>query len=282
MCYPIIGVKYPDRTYIVSTNGNNTINGACYHHGNGGNNAVWGGIAKESVGLGVAEFVSMGASLGVVAIADQVAPRMLKDCSKMLGKLIRPYLETIENGLQKVCKLEECQPDKTKPPEQRAEALAKTIIVFSSAWAISMAAKLGTRIAMNKLMHLPSVPSTGNWLKDMLPQAHDLRVVAWDEGVHLGALLLMNTASAKTTDSMIKGTTNMLKRWGLPEQKAKEVASMGIIWELPNLLGLAAGVGAIANDHFKTAKLGKATSHVERLNQQTALSGALTNTRPVT
>jgi|GEM_PF-2197085 len=248
-------------------------------HANGnGSNAVWGAVAKESFGLGVAEFVSMGASLLVVGVADQVAPRMLKDCSKMLGKLINPYLDTIENGLQKVCKLEECQPDKTKSRQERSENLAKTMIVFTSAWGLSMAAKLGTRVVMNRWMKLAAAPSSGSWLKDMLPSKHDWNVVAWDETVHLGALLMMNTVNAKQTDQMIHGTTNMLKRWGLSDQKAKEVASMGIIWELPNALGWLAGVGAIAHDRFKVAKLGAGASHVEKLTHQTALSGALSNT----
>src|SRR5437868_455395 len=117
---------------------------------NGNGNAIWHDIRKESACLGIAEVVSIAVSMGVVGIADQVAPKMLKTCSSALGKIIEPYLDTIETGLQKVCKLEECKPDMNKSRQQRAETIAKTCIVFSSAWALATAAKLATRKRLNE------------------------------------------------------------------------------------------------------------------------------------
>src|SRR4051812_24531980 len=77
---------------------------------------------KEAGGLFVAEGVSMGISLGVVAVADQIAPNMLENASKALSKVVvEPYIESIENSLKRVCKLEECQPDYAKPRAERAE-----------------------------------------------------------------------------------------------------------------------------------------------------------------
>jgi hypothetical protein len=247
--------------------------GSGHHNGNGNGNGnsrtPWNAIGAESFGLGIAELVSMGVSLGVVGIADDVAPSVLKHSSRMVGKILEPYLENIERGLQKVCKLEECKPDLNQSREKRAETLAHTILVFSAAWAISMAAKLGTRVGMNSLLKVSGAPKTGNWFqRHLMPKKHDLKVVAWDESVHIGSLLFMNTAAAKYTDDMIVTTTDMLQRWGMSEKRAKNLASMGIIWELPNALGWFAGVGAIAHDRLKNNK----TSHVEQLASSTALT----------
>lgn len=249
------------------------------------NSKGWlGGFATESMGLGIAEMVSIGVSLGVVGIADQVAPSMLKGCSKAVGKILEPYLDNIENGLKKVCKLEECQPNLELPREQRAENLAKTMIVFSSAWALSMVAKIATRKVFNKLsdnnVGTKEIVKTGSKFKDFLneyiiPDKHDRHVFYWDEGVHYGSLLLLNTGAAKYTDDMIKSTSNVLQKCGLSQKKANELAAMGIIWEVPNVLGWLAGAGRIAYHHYSHA------THVEKLASGSALgSGTLHTPTP--
>jgi hypothetical protein len=43
-------------------------------------------IIAESGGFAVAEFVSMATSLGVVGIADQVAPGLIKSASQVVAK----------------------------------------------------------------------------------------------------------------------------------------------------------------------------------------------------
>lgn len=244
------------------------------HNGHANRNEAWGKIGKESFGLLIAEGVSIGVSLGVVGLADTIAPNLLKSCSKTLGKVILPYLDNIEGGLKRVCKLEECQPDLNQPREQRSERLARTMIVFSSAWATSMAAKLATRKFINEKLGITKpAPRTGKWYKDayndfLRPTEHDKHVFYWDEGVHYGSLILMNTGAAKFTDDMIRATSNMLQQCGMSKQKANEMAAMGMIWEVPNALGWLAGVGKIAHHHFHN-------SHVEKLAQQTALSSTI-------
>lgn len=260
----------------MSSNGKIAFKGT---NGANGNGNVWRKISAESFGLGVAEIVSMGVSLGVVGVADQVAPNMLKTCSKAIGKILQPHLESIENGLRAICKLEECQPDTSKPPEERAEALAKVMIVFSSAWATSMLFKLATRKHMNDLLGLTvKAPRTGKWYKDfyndyLKPNSHDKNVFMWDEGVHYGSLVLLNTGLARYTDETMHAVSSLLEKIGFSHKKAHELATMGIVWELPNLLGFAAGVGAIAHHHKSNAKA--ATTHVEKLVQQTALTSTL-------
>ncbi len=219
----------------------------------------WQAIRNESVGLGVAEFASGFTSLGVVALADDIAPNFIKSTTKAISKVcIEPFIETIENGLSKVCKLEECQPDKTKPKEERAEKLTHSLVVFSAAWAASMAVKLGTRKGWNRFVEGQApLPSTGSFVKDfylnyLKPSKHDAKVIAWDEAVHIGSLVLLNTGMAKSADDMIRGASDVLqKKMGWSKKRSDDVASMGVIWELPNALGWLAGVGAIVHSHTK-------------------------------
>jgi hypothetical protein len=204
---------------------------------------LYGNIAKESGGFALAEMVSMSTSLLVVGIADTLAPNMIKDVSKFVGKhVIEPFLDPIESTLGAVCKISECQPDKTKSRAERAE----NMIVFSAAWATSMAAKVATRRIFNRAVGISDDPIPAGGLLS----AHEKRILLYDEGVHYGSILLMNTAGAKVTDELIASSTNVLTKVGIPEKKAKELSSMAVIWELPNLLGMAAGIGAIFQNHL--------------------------------
>lgn len=247
----------------------------------------WRDFTAETAGLGLAEMVSIGVSLGVVGIADQVAPGLIKQCSKTVGKVIEPYLDHIENGLQKVCKLEECQPDKNLPRQERAENLAKTIIVFSSAWAMSMAAKIITRKVFNDFAGVKGeeIEKTGNKLKDfmnqyVIPNKHDRHVFYWDEGVHYGSLLLLNTGLAKNTDDMIRSTSRVLQKCGMGKKKADELSAMGVIWELPNVLGWMAGAARIGYQHFAPKAARAALSHTEQLAQSSALTSTMPTRTP--
>lgn len=217
--------------------------------------------------MSLSELVSAVTSLGVVAVADDLAPNLVKSASKTISKVcVEPFLEPIEKFLKKVCKLKECQSDMSQPREKRAEALAHTILIFSSSWAASMIAKWATRqmtIDAFKVYHPPE-PRNGKWLHDKVLfrgkiNRHDWKVFCWDEGVHLGSLLMINTATAKQTDSMINTASSVLqKTLGWSERKAKDVASMAMIWEIPNVLGLGAGIGAVGHTHYKHAKEDKA------------------------
>lgn len=220
-----------------------------------------GNILAESLGLGAAEFVSIATSLGVVAYADDLAPNVLKSVSHTVAKIIEPYiLDPAEWVLPRLCRLEECQPDKTKSREQRAEELAKTGIVFSIAFIASLVMKIATRKALNHILDLSHSPhvNTGRWAHDfmknyIIPDKHDIKIVKWDEGIHLGSLLLLNTGIAKQTDKMIHVTSSVLqKSLGWSKQKSDRVASMGMIWEVPNVIGWLAGVGAIAHSELKS------------------------------
>ena len=229
-----------------------------------------GQISTEVLGLGVAEFTSAITSLGVFALADQVAPGAVKAASKALAKTaIEPNLEWIESNLQKVCHLEECKPDLSKSREERSEQMAATLLKFGASYAASMAVKMATRHMINKSMGLEHAPppKTGNWLKDEVLfkhlSAHDWRVFFADEAVHLGSFFLVNNSAAKHTDAAINAASSLLhKTFGWSTEKSNQVASMAIVWEMPNALGFLAGSGVIAHDRLKqNAILNAASGH---------------------
>src|SRR4051812_24271214 len=97
-------------------------NGNGHTNGNAARVAAHYNILKEGIGLGIAEFISMGVSLGVVAVADDLAPNLVKDTSKFVAKTcIAPFQDAIEWGLGTFCQLKECKVDYTKPRNERAE-----------------------------------------------------------------------------------------------------------------------------------------------------------------
>jgi len=243
----------------VSTNGNK--------HTNGNGHGPWRNTLAESANFAGAEMVAIGISLGVIGVADQVAPGILKPTYKMLGKIIEPYLDNVEGGLKKVCKLEECQPDTNQPREKRAEQIARTITLFSAAWVISFAAKLAARRGLN---HLAGLGDENPWWHIRKANHEDKKVMWVDEGVHYGSLMLMNLTptGAKGNDEMLRSTSALLQKIGLSKAKSDELATMAVVWELPNILGMFAGWGAIAHTHLGK----KPVSHVEQLAHQTTLS----------
>ena len=228
-----------------------------------------GQISSEVLGLGIAEFASGITSLGVFALADQVAPSAVKGTARALAKsCIEPNLDWIEENLQKVCHLKECQPDLTKSREERAQILSETMIKFGASFVASMVVKLASRHLINKGMgveHAPHV-KTGNWFKDEVVfkhlSPHDWRVFLADESVHLGSFFMVNNGMAKHTDSAIATASSVLqKTFGWSQEKSNQVASMGIVWELPNALGFVAGSGVIAHDRLKANALLNSVAH---------------------
>lgn len=213
----------------------------------------------------VAEMASMGVGLGVVAVADLVIPKpMLKFASKCLSKcVVEPFLDPIEHTMSRLCKLEECQIDPSKPREERAEAIAKTMIVFGGAYVASMLTKLHTRRAVNKHFGIHTddhiiapAPNATTWqkvkhygtLSHWTPQ--EKVIFAMDEGVHLGSLYLLNNTLAPFTDEAIKTTTGLIQKvTGCSKEKAHEVASMAWVWEAANGLGALSAMGIIAGNH---------------------------------
>ena len=226
--------------------------------------SLGGKIVKESGGFLVAEVASASVGLGVVAIADWLIPKpVMKLASQTISKIVvEPYLDTIESTVSKFCKLDECKVDPDTPREQRAERIAKTMIVFGAAYVASMGVKLFARRKMNEitgiLEHAPAALPAGATMWDklkyygkfqfMAPQEKLIFVA--DEGVHLGALYVLNNQLAPFTDDMIQRTSKVIQRTtGASEPKAHEIANMAWIWEASNGLGAAAAMTVIAGNH---------------------------------
>lgn len=218
-------------------------------------------IARESGGFIAAEFTSMGVSLGVVAFMDKVLPKSLMDkVTDIVSKLcIEPYLDTIEKNLAR-CRLEECQVDETKTRQERAHRLANAIVVFGTAYGIALATKFRVRDYVNEKNGIikAKTPIPTNLLekiKSYVPfmgYSKDARIIAGaDEAIHIGSLIYMNTKASQFTDEHINKLTSTLEKLGVGHEKAKEISTMVMVWEVPNLLGMMAGGTAIAGKHIK-------------------------------
>lgn len=215
-----------------------------------------GSIGRESLGFGVGEIVSMGTSLGVVAVLDKVLPKSIIDSavSTVSKVVVEPHLDTIEKALSK-CKLEECKVDYTKSREERAQRIAKGITVFGAAWALALGTKVWTRRWVdNKLngVEKQSNVQTSKWQKfvDKFKMSRDEAILfAADEGAHIGSFIVLNTKGAEFTQDQIDTTSKLLEKVGIGKQKSKEISSMFWVWEVPNAAGMAAGLGTIYGKH---------------------------------
>lgn len=220
-------------------------------------------IGLESTSFGAAEIVGMGTSLGVVAVLDKVLPKSLLDgATNVVAKVVvEPYLDTIEKTLDK-CHLAECKTDETKSREERACRLAKGLVVFGSAYFISLGAKLGTRRFLNDAFRIcpdagrKKLPKEAKWWQHVvnhIPVINSSReeniIFAADELAHIGSLIYLNTTASKLTDHHIDKTTNRLEKLGISHSKAQQIAEMLHIWEIPNGIGMVAGLGTIGWRH---------------------------------
>jgi len=257
------------------------------HNGNG--SGIWKNIGAEISGFGVAEAVSEGVWLGLVAIEDRLIPkRALKYVSQAFGKfLVEPYLlDPIEWGLKKGCHLDECKIDFSKPRQERAEEMAKMLLLYVPAIGLAWEAKVRTRRFMNIKMKIQNehvakpLPDASflNKLTYWIPGWHwspqEKMIFVADEGLHLGSMYVLNNQLAPYTDEMIRGTTGMAQKLlGVSPVKAHELATAAWVWMVPNLIGAMGGGLAITAKHLGDWPKGwvgrlfgrKPGNHVEQL-----------------
>ncbi len=209
----------------------------------------------ESIGFGAGEIASIVTSLGVVAIADEVLPRLVDKVTDALAKsVVEPHLDKIEQVMSRLCRLDECKIDPNDSREKRAHSIARTVVLFTPAWVASMLVKTRVRRKLNHVFGIeePDNPYT-KWFDPrrwVYMNKSDRGIFYWDEGAHLGSLLVMNSVGHQVNDELIRASSNILqKTLGFSERKANDVARMAVIWELPNLVGLAGGMQAVYGKH---------------------------------
>lgn len=226
---------------------------------------------KESAGMVLGEVTSQVVSAGVFGVSELIAPKLVKSASKVMSdNVITPNLEFIERTLNKACKLKGSLPDMSEARHVRVENWGRLFVLFGASWVAAMLAKLAIRQVSNEKFSVKhEEPPNGNWFHDKVlyrnMSKHDWKILVADEGVHLGSLVVMNTAMAKHTDSTINVATKIIKGLGCQPQKAREMAGYLTVWELPNLFGLLAGLGVIGHHYSKKAK----DSHVKSLMNNT-------------
>jgi hypothetical protein len=213
-------------------------------------------VGYESLGFCFGEGMSIITSLGMVAVADELFPKLVDKASKSLANaVIEPNLEKFEWVMSKLCQLEECKVDPSKPRQERAESLARAVVLFSPAWVASMIVKTRARRWCNNQFGIGERDNPFKKWYDprrwVYMNKSDRGIFYWDEGAHIGSLLLLNTVGHQVNDELIRASSNILqKTLGFSERKANDVARMAVIWELPNVIGMAAGMQAIYGKHM--------------------------------
>jgi hypothetical protein len=117
-----------------------------------------------------------------------------------------------------------------------------------------MIVKLETRKFANAKFDLHDEPRLDKkWWQPWKLTNHEKVIVGMDEGIHYGSIILMNMTGggAKVTDSAVNSIQSVLQKTGMSERKAKDIANMVVVWELPNALGFLGGVGGIMGIHHK-------------------------------
>jgi len=218
-------------------------------------------VGYELTGFATGEITSMGVGLGVVAVMDKVVPKPVRDkaCEIIAKTFVEPHLDFIEKKLA-LCHLPECQVDETKTREERAHRLASGIYTFGTAYLVALAAKFATRESVNRLLKVPKTeaptgPGIWNKVKPYIPivdSSRDANMITFaDEAVHFGSLIYLNTKGSPMTEDHINKMSSILQKAGMSKEKARDVSTMAMVWEVPNFLGMLSGSAAIVGKHTK-------------------------------
>lgn len=229
------------------------------HIPNGKNGKGWHkDFGLETAGLFVAEFASMAVSVGSFTFLGEVAPHLMQDVSKAIGKVcVEPFLDNIEKGLQKTCKLKDCQPDFTKSREERAQQYAQYLTLFGISLIAGIATEIGVRKLANNWLGINGATSNGHtgWRKFVIPNKRDLTIAAIDRGTQLGAIIAVNSIGAKKADVAIDGVKSFLQNtFGWSEERAKKASEMLVVYEAPNWIGFGAATSFLGHDHYTHKK----------------------------
>ena len=261
------------------------VNSATIKHafdGGAGAESLTSKAFKESSAFVAAEFGSMGVGLGVVALADILVPKqIMTHASQVVGQyVVEPFLlKPMDYIMPKICKLEECKIDESQSRKERAEKYGKNIIVFGAAYLVGLGSKIWMRDRLNKWLGIIDEHQGKSWY-DLSAKAK--MIIAADEGVHYGSMLLLNNQMAHFTDYMIRQTTATVhKVTGMEEKKAHDLSMMFWVHDAANVIGAAAGIFAIYGAHkhgwpngklkdWLSPKSVEGLSHVERLAQEAA------------
>lgn len=210
----------------------------------------WGAFGKEGGSLAVAEILSSSITVGAIAYADKLAPHLLQSTTDVIAKVVvEPNLELLEKIVSGLCRLDVCKIDKSQSREERAKHIARAIVLGGAAIVPAMLVKLATRRGLNQLTGLGD---ENPWWHLHKMSSHDKSIFWYDEGTHYGSMFVMNTLIPQPTNVMVEHTSSLMQKlFGWSKQQADESALMTVAHEVPNMLGLMAGLGAIANTRLR-------------------------------
>lgn len=187
-------------------------------------------------------FSNTGAEVAAIAAAPlgllffkRFTPDQMGSVEKFIrNTVVAPYLETIESTFDRFTpaptKQEVLEERKGLSLDERAGKISKTLTDFGVSAVASGAVGLAAKKIFDKMYAL----DTGN--KDLVMSW------VWDEGVKIGAMLLIPTLFSKPSEA-VKGTiSRILTKSGMQEEAAKDASMTLVNVGLPDLLGLAASI----------------------------------------
>ena len=205
----------------------------------------------EIGGFSIAEVAAAGTSLGAMYLMQKVPDAVIDPFSSLLGHIIEPVQLPLEKFVGKICKLKECQPDKTQSVEERAKRTARSILIAVPAIAVAWGTKLAIRRIWNDGMKIKD-HQTGVKMWEVWKMSPEEKMLFMgDEGVHMmSALAMQNPPFSDTTDDVIRGMTDTLQKvLGVDKKRAHDLATMIALHEIPNLMGAIVAGGIIYGRH---------------------------------
>lgn len=203
----------------------------------GNGNGIKGKTGLQTISMAVAEGVCGVVSLGALYYMDKLAPRETGYVKKVLSKnIVQPLLPVVDTADYMLSGLWKHSYEERKKmgAADRATEVTENLFNYGLSGGLGLAAKIIVRDHLNAKLGVP------------MSKSHGWSVLAVDEGMHIGTIVLMDTALSKKTNDVKEGISCMLqKSANMEKKKADELANYTVVWELPNAVGFLSGITAI-------------------------------------
>jgi hypothetical protein len=219
------------RVGCVTTNGNSG-------NGDGKPTGKWNRFGHEVGAFWGGELLASAVLPGAIWIEetiDRYVPGPINFTTKILGKCLEPVIEPLEKGLSFICRLESCQPDLTKTPEERAQKLARAICIAVPPLALTYWAKLTSRRWLEDKLKVPGMVHSGRRWLPIPRNAKEWMVVLTDEGAHTLFMGAVGGPYAKQADDAVDYLQSIFVKAGMSKQTAHDVALTLVLHEGPNI-----------------------------------------------
>lgn len=205
----------------------------------------------------VAEGGSQLGSLGAILIAKKIVPEQTDTLKNMLASaVVKPRIAEFDAFLDKYPSIEPGGTSDTRKAmdeEHRAKYIAGLMVDFGVMVGASLVAQGATQAVMNRKMGLPPISF-----------AKQMASVGVDKSLQVASFAVANTALADQNMKLQKTISTALQEEGKSKETADAAGAFVTNWMLPNLVGMAGGIGMqnhIYSKEIKQVLAGAAAHH---------------------